>query len=80
MEDGVAGHPLFVRGGSVLVMERIQRRSCPDWSVWMVGWHSKFFYVVLGGMAEKLMGGRAELVRWGADGVQQYVSPGTGLR
>ena len=64
-------------GGSVLVVKRIRRRSRPDWSVWMVGWHNSFFHVVVSGMSEKLMVWQAE---WGAGGIQQYVSPGTELR
>ena len=51
----VAGQPLVIRGGSVLVVERIWRRSRLDWSVWMVGWHRSFFHVVVSGMSEKLM-------------------------
>jgi len=50
-----AGQSLANWGGSVLVMERIRRRSRPDWSVWMVGWHSSFFHVVVSGMSERLM-------------------------
>jgi hypothetical protein len=51
----MAGKPLVIRGGSVLVVERIRRMSRPDWSVLMVGWHSSFFHVVVSGMSEKLM-------------------------
>ena len=32
MEVGMAGHPLLVGRGSVLMMERTRRRSRPDWS------------------------------------------------
>jgi hypothetical protein len=55
--DGVAGRLLFVRGGFVSVMERIRRRSRPDWSVLMVGWHSNFFHVVVLKMSDRLMDG-----------------------
>ena len=71
---------LAVWGGSVLVMERIRRRSLPDGSMFVFGWQRIFFHAVLGGMVEKQMGWPLVLVEWGAKGVQLYVSPGTGLR
>ena len=67
-------------GGSVLVMERIRRRSLPDWSMCVFGWQRTFFHAVLGGMVEKQIGWPLVLVDWGAEGVQLYMSPGTGLR
>ena len=74
------GRSLAIWGGSVFVMERIRRRSRPNWSVCMVGWHKIFFHAVLGGMVEKQIGWPLALVVWGAKGVQLYMSPGTGLR
>ena len=70
---------LAVWGWSVLVMERIRRRSLKDWSMFVFGWQRIFFHAVLGGMVEKQMGWPLVLVEWGATGVQLYVSPGTGL-
>ena len=70
MGGDVARWLLFVRGGSVSVMERIQRRSHPEVSVWMVGWQSNFFHVVVLGMSVKLMSGYAGLTVCGAWGVQ----------
>ena len=70
---------LAVWGWYVLVMERIQRRSLPDWAMFVFGWQRIFFHAVLGGMVEKQMGWPLVLVEWGATGVQLYVSPGTGL-
>ena len=64
----------------MFVMERIRRRSRPDWSVCMVGWHKIFFHVVASGRVEKQMVWLLVLAEWGASGVQLYVSPGTGLR
>ena len=75
-----AGQSLAIWGGSVFVMERIQRRSRPDWSVCMVGWHKIFFHVMASGRVEKQMVWLLVLAEWGASGVQLYVSPGTGLR
>ena len=63
------GSPNDTRG-SVLMIDRTRRRRRPDWSVWMLGWQSSFFHVVVGGMSEKLMVGQADLGEWGADGVQ----------
>ena len=58
-------------GGSVLMVDRTRRRRRrPDWSVWMLGWQSSFFHVVVGGMSEKLMVGQADSGEWGVDGVQ----------
>ena len=57
-------------GGSVLMIERTRRRRQPDSSVWMLGWQSSFFHVVVCGMSEKLMVGQADLGEWGTDGVQ----------
>ena len=56
-------------GGSVLVMERIRCMSCPDWSLFVVGWQRIFFHVVLGGMVGKQIGWPLMLVDWGAGGV-----------
>ena len=70
VEASVAGRSQDDTGGSVLMVERTRRRRRPDWSVWMLGWQSSFFYVVVGGMSEKLMVGQADLGEWGADGVQ----------
>ena len=67
-------------GGSVLVMERIRRRSLPDLSMCVVGWQRTFFHAVLGGMVEKQIGWSLVLVDWGAGEVPLYMSPGTGLR
>ena len=67
-------------GGSVLAMERIRRRSLPDWSMFVFGWQRIFFHAVLGGMVEKQIWWPLVLVDWGAEGVQLYMSPGTGLR
>ena len=63
-----------------MMIERTRRRRRLDWSVWMLGWQSSFFHVVVSGMSEKLMVGQADVGEWGTDGVQWYVSPGTGLR
>ena len=52
------------------MMERIWRRSRPEMSVWMVGWQSTFFHVVVLGMSDKLMIGYAGLTVCGAWGVQ----------
>ena len=49
-------------------MERIRRRSRPNWSVFVFGWHRIFFHVVLGGMVEKQMVWPLVLVEWGAKG------------
>ena len=70
VEASVAGRLQDDKGGSVLMIEKSRRRRRPDWSVWMLGWQSSFFHVVVGGMLEKLMVGQAELGEWGADGVQ----------
>ena len=43
-------------GWYVLVMERIRRRSLPDWSMFVFGWQRIFFHAVLGGILEKQMG------------------------
>ena len=67
-------------GGSVLVMEKIRRRSLPDWSMCVFDWQKTFFHAVLGGMVEKQIGWPLVLVDWGVTGVQLYMSPGTGLR
>ena len=66
----VAGRSPNDTGGSVLMIDRARRRRRPDWSVWMLGWQSSFFHVVVGGMSEKLMVGQADLGEWGVDGVQ----------
>ena len=70
VEASVAGRSQYVKGGSVLMLERMRRRRRPDGSVRMLGWQSSFFHVVVGGMSEKLMVGQADLGKWGADGVQ----------
>ena len=80
MGSCAADGSLGVWGGSVLVMERILRRSLPDWSMCVFGWQRTFFHAVLGGMVEKQIGWPLVMVDWGAKGVQLYVSPGTGLR
>ena len=66
----VVGRSPSDSGGSVLMIDRTRRRRRPDWSVWMLGWQSSFFHVVVGGMSEKLMVGQADLGEWGFDGVQ----------
>ena len=70
VEASVARHSQDDKGGAVLMIDRTRRRRRPDWSVWMLGWQSSFFHVVVGGMSEKLMSGQADLGEWGADGVQ----------
>ena len=70
MGGDVARWLLFVRGGSVSEMERIRRRSRPEVSVWMVGWKSTFFHVVVLGMSVRWMSGYAGLTVCGAWGVQ----------
>ena len=70
MGGDVARWLLFVRGGSVSMMERIRRRSRPEVSVWVVGWQSTFFHVVVLGMSVRLMSGYAGLTVCGAWGVQ----------
>ena len=67
-------------GGSVLVMERIVRTSLPEWSMCGFGWQRTVCHAVLGGVVEKQIGWPLVLVDWGAEGVQLYMSPGTGLR
>ena len=64
----------------MLVMERTLRRILPVWSRYVFGWQRTFFHAVLGGMVEKQIKWPLVLVEWGAEGVQLYMSPGTGLR
>ena len=65
----VGGRSPIDSGGSVLMMDRTRRRRRPVWSVWMLGWQSSFFHVVVGETSERLMVGQADLGDWGADGV-----------
>ena len=58
------------KGRSMLMIYRTRWRRRLDWSVWMLGWQSSFFHVVVGGMSEKLMVGQADSGEWGVDGVQ----------
>ena len=67
-------------GGSVLVMERILRRSRPDWSMCVFGWQRTFLHGVLCEMVDKQIACPLVLVDWGVEGVQLYMSPGNGLR
>ena len=59
-----------VTGGSVLVMERMRRRSLPVESAWMFGWQSIFFHVVVGETSWRLVGELAGWGVWGVIGVQ----------
>jgi hypothetical protein len=49
----------------MLVMERIRRRSRPDWFVCMVGWHKIFFHVVASGRSGKQIVWQSVLAEWG---------------
>ena len=54
----------------MLSIERIRRRRRPAGSVWMFGWQSIFFHVVVGEMSELLMVEQAGLGDWGVVEVQ----------
>ena len=65
VEASMAGRSQDDTGGSVLMIERTRRRRRPDWSVWMLGWQSSYFHVVVvDGMSERLMGRQADLGEW----------------